>query len=169
MKSGPMPLPMPLPGGAPAPRPSRVAPTPRLRWLQWLMGLDGWPQDHGIRIQDGGVREPLLVRARATTQKHVIDVVFDAETGRYLCTNCQSIGIDLPAPLDDAFEAGLGLALTRGLTLAAATALFQCAAAMSGVWPDGLLEPTPDLPGASPREDEAGVVVPGAVRRKRTA
>lgn len=141
----------------------------QMRLLQLLMGLDGWPQDHDVRIHGGRARGPLLVRARATTQKHVIDIVFDAETGRYLCTNCQSDGIDLPPPLDEAFADGLGNAVTRGLTLAAATALFQGACAMVSLWPHWPAMPAPDLPGASALEDEAGVVVPGAVRRRKAA
>ncbi|RZI57889.1 MAG: hypothetical protein EOP37_18235 [Rubrivivax sp.] len=117
--------------GERAPRPTGL---PSL--IELLMGLGDWPQDHGILVRSTRHHAPLAY-ARIATSRHVVEILFDPETGRYVCTNCQSTGFDLPASVETASEGSFVGAVIRGLTAAAATTLLQGASAVLALWPDG--------------------------------
>lgn len=103
--------------------------------IRLLMGLDDWPEDHGILVRSKRHRLPLAY-ARVATSRHVVEILFDPETGRYDCMNCQSTGFDLPPEINsDAGRSFVG-AVIRGLTAAAAAALLHGAMALLGRWAD---------------------------------
>ncbi|OWQ45813.1 hypothetical protein CDL60_18315 [Roseateles noduli] len=103
--------------------------------IRLLMGLDDWPEDHGILVHSRRHRAPLAY-ARVATSRHVVEILFDPETGRYDCMNCQSIGVDLPAAIATEPEGRFIGAVIRGLTAAAAAALLQGAMAVLERWAD---------------------------------
>ncbi len=159
MKPGPLTFPMALI----APEGAGVAPSAGLTSLiRLLMGLDDWPEDHGILVRS--TRHPApLAYARLATSRHVIEILFDPETGRYDCMNCQSTGFDLPTTIEAESEGRFIGAVVRGLTATAAAALLQGAMALLEGWSD--CAPTVDV-AVLAQDDDGPPVGSGAVRRK---
>ncbi len=121
MKPGALTFPMPPltadPVGAALP-----AALPSL--IRQLTGLADWPEDHGIRVRLRGQYTP-LVYARVATSRHVVEILFDPSTGHYECTNCQTIDFMLPTSIPDEAQGSFVVAVIRGLSAAAATALHE--------------------------------------------
>lgn len=170
MKPGTLTFPMPSSpadsGGSPLP-----AALPSL--IRLLMGLGGWPDDHGIRVCSPGRRAP-LVHARVATSRRVVEILFDPSTGRYECINCQAPDFDLPPAIPKDAQGGFVVAVIRGLTAAAATALLEGATALLSPWPQwaAVADADDDTDPGDATPDEEGVcrrARRGAVRRKPAA
>ncbi|WP_423600640.1 hypothetical protein [Roseateles sp. MS654] len=121
-----------------------------------LVGLDGWPEGHQIKVKGAG-----LTFGVVRTPTHVIEILFDPSTGRFDCTSCQSSAADLPPHLADAATSGefVGAVLT-GLSRLAVATLLTASPVLLTLW-DPLDAPVVALP-----EDDAPLL-PGALRRKR--
>jgi hypothetical protein len=163
MKPGALTFPMPPltadPVGAALP-----AALPSL--IRQLTGLADWPEDHGIRVRQRGQYAP-LVYARVATSRHVVEILFDPSTGQYECTNSQAIDVALPMSIPDEAQGSFVVAVIRGLSAAAATALLHAAIALlEPCWPHWAA--IADAGGVA-LDDAGSAILPDAVRRKRAA
>ncbi|OWQ91938.1 hypothetical protein CDN99_06110 [Roseateles aquatilis] len=125
-----------------------------------LLGLLGWPED--VAIQVSVPCQAPLHYARVRTPRHLIEIIFNPTTGRFDCTSCQAVPLELPP--GSASDGGFLRAVLQGLAGATATALLQASPFLIEPWENWAL--AQEAVEAAPDPEER-MGIPGATRVRR--